>query len=107
MVPVPSPSKNPYPRYNKEIDLCEIPTEVIHNPDINKIVPTMDDIFMFFSTIFPKKAAPIPRKNIPNENENCTAFAAIPVYDDISVAKLVKAYICPTDADRRNAGRIE
>ena len=54
-------------------------------------VPIIVERRMFRSTIFPKNAAPMPRKKMPSENANCTALFVSPIYSAICVEKLVNA----------------
>ena len=56
-----------------------MPNAVTQRPDMKSVVPTIVERRMFFSTIFPKNAAPMPRKNIPSENANCTSFCDSPM----------------------------
>ena len=80
---------------------------VTQRPEMKSVVPMIVDRRMFFSTILPKNAAPMPRKKMPSENANCTCLTVTspPICLTISSEKLVKAYICPTETARRNAGR--
>ena len=48
------------------------PSSVTSRPEMKSVVPISVERRMFFSTIFPKNAAPIPRKKMPSENANCT-----------------------------------
>ncbi len=68
-----------------------MPSEVVARPARKRPVPTNVETRMFFSTIFPKNAAPMPRKNIPSEKANCTAFCVLEMHVAISVAKFVNA----------------
>ena len=76
----------------------------MQSPEMKSVVPTIVERRMLRSTIFPKNAAPMPRKNIPSENANWTSFCDSPICLAISSEKFVKAYICPTDTASRNAG---
>ena len=58
---------------------------------MKSVVPMIVESRMFFSTIFPKNAAPMPRKNMPKEKANWTFFWVSPMYWAISVEKLVNA----------------
>ena len=70
-----------------------MPTDVTIRPEMNNTVPIIVDRRMFFSTILPKNAAPMPRKNIPSENANWTSFCDSPIVWAISSEKFVNAYI--------------
>ena len=54
-------------------------------------VPMIVERRMLRSTIFPKKAAPMPRKKIPNEKAHCTARWLSPMRSAIAVEKFVNA----------------
>ena len=76
--------------------LTLMPISATISPEMKSVVPISVDSRMFFSTIFPKNAAPIPRKKMPSENANYTcAFvtgaSAVEIYDAIPSEKLVKA----------------
>ena len=58
---------------------------------MNSVVPIIVERRMFRSTIFPKNAAPMPRKKMPSENANCTALFVSPICSAICVEKLVNA----------------
>ena len=54
-------------------------------------VPMIVERRMLRSTIFPKNAAPMPRKKMPKENAHCTARWLSPMCSAIAVEKLVNA----------------
>ena len=68
-----------------------MPNAVTRRPEMNSEVPMIVERRMFFSTILPKNAAPMPRKNIPSENANWTSFCDSPMQRAISSEKLVNA----------------
>ena len=54
-------------------------------------VPMIVERRMLRSTIFPKNAAPMPRKKMPSENANWTALLVSPICSAICVEKFVNA----------------
>ncbi len=68
-----------------------MPSSVTIRPERKSVVPMIVDSRMFFSTIFPKKAAPMPRKKMPNENAHWTSACVLPIWAAISEENLVNA----------------
>ena len=59
--------------YNNKSDEVIIAKWETNKPNINKLVPIMVESLRCFSTILPKKDAPIPKKKIPREKVNWTS----------------------------------
>ena len=62
-----------------------------HSQDIK------DDLCIFFSTIFPAKAADIPKKNIASENAHPTAKVLIPILLEIASLNVDQQYTLPIE----------
>ena len=58
--------------YIKGRDLRCTANPVSNKPEQKHRQLISDDLWIFFSTILPPKAALMPRKNIARENANCT-----------------------------------
>ena len=78
-------SHKPYPTYIHNKLCMFMPIVVNTKPAANNAAAILADNCMFFSTILPPNAAPIPRKNIDKENANCTSLNVQPITVAISV----------------------
>ena len=73
-------------------------------PNVKNIHATSDDLWIFFSTIFPANAADIPRKNIAKENAHPTANVLIPIWVAIASLNVDQQYTVPIEQWISKAG---